>query len=259
MPVDAVACGSRRQVCSWRLTYASRTALAITLSCALSLLGACAGTQPKPESARSEHPGDADAPPALDVLPEPLPVESDRVHRALTQASEVLSARFPAIPSDRSHASLSAWVESDVAHWIERRREGVEDTRYLFGLSASNKNTADKAASDQPAGEAAAAAPVDIAAGQVVVAHAVLGLLHEDTALQLEQIPAPSELDQEPEIAEMFREIIRAQMAPFISAALREYGECANTAYAGDEELEAFGQLCHARHDRLKAERATRN
>jgi hypothetical protein len=195
------------------------------------------------------------------VLPEPLPIATDSVHRALTQASEVLSTRFPPIPNDRSHASLSAWVESDVAQWIERRREGVEDTRYLFGLPASAKTTVEHEAGDQAAGDAAAVAHQgghqDIADGQVVVAHAVLGLLHEDTALQLEQIPPPSELDQEPEIAEMFREIIRAQMAPFISAALRDYSECANMAYAGDDELEAMGQLCHARHDRLKAERAT--
>ena len=185
----------------------------------------------------AEHPGDAVAPPSLDALPTPLPVDHQAVHDALTLAGQIFAAPLPTPPADRANASLSVWVDGEVASWIVRRRESVEETRFLFRLPA-------KDAEDEPSDEEIR---------KNVVARAVLGLLQEDTALQLSRIPAPSELDSEPEIAAMFDELVKGRAEPFVYAAQREYVECANAGYRFGDELEPLARFCHARHDKLAA------
>jgi hypothetical protein len=89
-----------------------------------------------------------------------------------------------------------------------------------------------------------------IRATQVIVS-AVIGLLQEDTAYQLSLIPQPKELDNEPEIAAMFHELVRGQSDPFQNAALTEYLQCVK---AGDDvggPLLRFARFCQQRHDRL--------
>jgi hypothetical protein len=85
-----------------------------------------------------------------------------------------------------------------------------------------------------------------------VLRSAVVGLLQEDTAQALGAIPAPSELDSEPEIAELYRELVRVQSEPFIGAACAEYRACAEVAEEeGGSQLERFGEFCRARFERL--------
>ncbi|HKU40605.1 MAG TPA: hypothetical protein VJR89_20735 [Polyangiales bacterium] len=199
-----------------------------------SLLLLCCATHPAPAvSSQPEklRPGDASAPPSLRALPELSKDRSERLHRGLTQAKQVFAAQLPAAPSERSYDVLSAWVESEVAHWIDARRDAVEETRFQFKSSAP-----------EPATQ--------------VIASAVIGLLQEDTAHQLAQIPQPRELDNEPEIAALFHELVLGQADPFQRAALEEYESCAK---AGDEEggqLQRFAKFCKERHHRLAAAEA---
>ncbi|HEX2677964.1 MAG TPA: hypothetical protein VHM19_15025 [Polyangiales bacterium] len=175
--------------------------------------------------------GDPNAVPsiaALPTLPRAQPDPRERVHAAFTQANELFEQRMPVPPADRSYASLSDWVERDIAPWIEHRRDGIDEVRFELNRELSE--------------------PID-----TVVRGALVGLLQESTTIELERIPPPSELDQEPDVAAMFRDVIRAQAQPFTNAALHEYRDCANTGYRGDEEQKRWARFCHKRFDRLQA------
>jgi hypothetical protein len=186
-------------------------------------------TQPAPTAqSRPEKlgPGDVTAPPSLRALPELGEARSSQLQRALSLAGQVFAAPLPPPPVERKYDALSAWVENDVAHWIAQRRDAVEETRFQFNSSDPEPATR-------------------------VIVCAVIGLLHEDTAYQLALIPQPQELDNEPEIAAMFHELVHGQAEPFENAALTEYRQCK----AAGEELGGasmrFAHFCQQRRDRL--------
>lgn len=192
------------------------------------LLAGCAASQRPGADGLALRDGDASAPPSLAALPGLEPQDSQRWHRGLTLARQVFERALPPPPVDRSYASLSEWVEQDVAAWIAARRESMEEARFQF--SSTTGATPDA----------------------LVVRSAVVGLLQEDTAQTLATIPAPSELDSEPEIAELYRELVRVQSEPFIGAARGEYRACAELAeQEGGRQLERFGEFCRSRFDRL--------
>jgi hypothetical protein len=137
---------------------------------------------------------------------------------------------LPEPPSDRSYQRLQTWIDQDVVPWVSARRESVDETRFEFGLEHG-------ASTDER-----------------IVATAVLGLLQEDTALTLANIPSPAELDSEPEVAQMFRDLVRTQSQPFQSAALSEYHDCATRAYEQGQELRRWALFCHGRFDHLEAQ-----
>ena len=208
------------------------------LGCLL-LLSACGASQPRPAqpiAAPALEPGDPDAPPSLRALPELAEGASGntaRTHQGLLLARQALDAALPEPPVDHSYAALHGWVDTTVVAWLDRRREQTEATRERFLLEGEPSS------------------------GEAIVSHAVLGLLQEDTAHSLARIPAPSELDSEPEIADMYRDIVRAQADSFVSTALLEWKACAEGAYRGPADMQAWAEFCHARFDRLK-EQATR-
>ena len=194
-----------------------------------SLLVLGCATQPPPAAQTQPEkfgPGDAQAPPSLRALPELGKDRSSQLHRALTMAGQVFAAPLPPAPIERSYAELSDWVDSDVARWIDLRRDAVEETRFQFNSSDS-----------QP--------------GTRVILSAVIGLLQEDTAYQLSLIPQPKELDNEPEIAALFRELVQGQTDPFQNAALSEYLQCVTGANEQGGPHLRFARFCQQRHDRL--------
>jgi hypothetical protein len=175
--------------------------------------------------------GDVQAEPSLAVLPEMLrvpPGMNERTHTAFTMASALFAAPCPVAPSDRSYAVLSAWVESAVTQWVERRRDGILETNSTFAHNTPQT------------------------ASDAVVSSAVSGLLQEDTALALQNIPRPAELDSEPDIAVMFRDVVRAQARPFVGAALEAYRKCADAGEGGSDELGRWALFCRARFERLR-------
>jgi len=203
-------------------------------ACALAL-GACEQT-PKARDASSLQPlreGDPDAPPSLSALPDLVPggdADTPRMHDGMLLARAAFDAVLPDAPVDRSFGSLQRWVEREVSAWVERRRGQVDATRACFERGG---------------------APSE---GESVVRHAVLGLLEEDTARWLGRIPPPRELDDEPEIASMYVEMVRAQTRPFLDLSVSELGDCANEGYRASSELRPFALFCHARFDRLQRE-----
>ena len=203
-------------------------------SLALVCVAGCAAQSAAPAEQSVEYSGgDADAPPNLAALPD-LPNgasgDTPRTHQGLLIARQTLDAALPEPPGDRSYASLQHWVETDVVAWIAKRRSQTRATRDRFLLEGEPSDS------------------------ELVVSHAVVGLIDEDTALALARLPAPSELDSEPEIAAMYRDVVRAQAAGFSTSAVMEFRDCANTAYRGPEDMRAWARFCHARFDRLQSE-----
>jgi hypothetical protein len=173
--------------------------------------------------------GDSDGPPAFAALPDlGTSQQSPRMQQGFSLARQVLANGLPTPPDDRQYRQLQAWIDGTVAPWIAQRRDGVDETRFQFALD-------DGAASPE-----------------VAVARGVLGLMHENTALELSHIPSPAELDSEPEIAEMFHELVATQAKPFVNAAMGEYRKCAELAAAEGGELTRWARFCAARHEHLR-------
>jgi hypothetical protein len=175
--------------------------------------------------------GDANARPSLAVLPA-LPTgasgNTTRTHHGLLVAREALDTTMPTPPHDRSYLSLKSWVDAELVVWLERRREQADLTRARFALET------------------------EVSGSERAVSHAALGLIHEDTALWLGTIPAPRELDSEPEIAALYRELVSVQVDTFLNSAVVEFRDCANEAYQAADDMRGWARFCHARFDRLR-------
>jgi hypothetical protein len=196
--------------------------------------GAHAATQP-PARAAARAPGNPSAPPTLAALPDlPAAAETERTHQGILVARQALDAPLPEPPGDRSFASLQHWANTEVASWVAQRQSQMENARARLLLEG--------------------APSVD----ERIVSHAVLALLHENTARELEDIPAPKELDSEQEIARMYRDLMQQQANTFSATALLDLRECANLAYGGTEDMRGFAGYCHTRFDRLQDEARTR-
>lgn len=207
------------------------------LSC-LTLLAACATASPDVAvSSNALYRGDPAAPPAFAVLPDVTkPQQTTRVAQGLSLARHVLGTALPTAPDDRRYASLQAWIDETVAPWISARRDSVDETRFQFGLG-DNAARPDK---------------IKPAEAEQVIARAVLGLMQENTAQELSQMPMPEELDSEPEIAEIYRDLVSTQSKPFRNAALAEYEQCSALADDAGRELQRWAEFCHVRSVHLR-------
>lgn len=177
--------------------------------------------------------GQPEAPPNLACLPElgsGGPADTRRTHEGLVLTQRALDEDFPLPPVDRSYAALQRWMQDEVAAWIAARTGAASALHAQFGLDGA------------------------AAQSERVVGQAALGLLQEDTALDLQTIPPPSELAAEPEIRAMFQDIVATKAEPFLAAALIAFRECADEAYEGPEATAHFAAFCDARFQRLRAE-----
>lgn len=199
------------------------------------LLGACAGSAPRAQGAEAQalSPGRPDGPPKLSALPS-LPrgeqAGTERTRQGLLVMREAFDAVLPESPAEASYDNLQHWVDGAVVDWIGRRNAKLEQARFEFGVGRE----------PTPA--------------EHIVALAATGLLQEDTARQLATIPSPAELQGEPMVQEVYRDVIRAQARPFLSSALVRYRECADEAHDGPEALRHWAGFCDGRFQRLKQE-----
>jgi hypothetical protein len=195
-------------------------------------VAACASSTPEVEVQRAAlRAGDPAGPPAFAALPDvPAGDQTPRTEQGLSLAREVFANVLPQAPSDRRYSTLKAWIDQTVVAWIAARREGVDETRFQFAV--------DEGAS----------------ATEQVIARGVLALLQESTALELTHIPSPSELDTEPEIAEIFRDLVTTQAEPFRRAAIADFHQCAKLAAAEGGELRAWAHFCSARFHKLRGD-----
>ena len=74
--------------------------------------------------------------------------------------------------------------------------------------------------------------------------------MYEDIARVLRDVPAPEDLDDEPEILEIYGQVLESQARPFLETARRAYHACALNA-SEPESMRHWSRFCRGREDNL--------
>jgi len=194
----------------------------------IALLAACGGPQ-----ARSGplDPGLVDASPSIDCLPDP-DVEREaltqRMRFGWTLAEESFSVPPPEPPTDRSALNLETWSEQVLSPWLARKTHTIEAARRELDRAAEENHR------------------------QRIMGGAIVGLMYEDVARVLRSIPPPAELEDEPDIQELYQDILRSQARPFLEHARRAYSACAQNAVQPDS-MRHWSRFCSGRERNLPA------
>jgi hypothetical protein len=161
--------------------------------------------------------------PSLDVSDAEL---SDRMRMARLLSAESLELPAPAIPDDRSAGSLARWSDRELKAWVSAKLKRAEDARRELDRAALENHR------------------------QRILAGALVGLVYEDVARTLLVLPLPKELESEPEIGAIFRELMEKQAAPYLFHARLAYVACAGNA-SGMITLAHWSDFCSAREEGL--------
>jgi hypothetical protein len=192
------------------------------------LLGACAAQQVQPRVLAT---GDTDGPPSIEGLPS-LDVEEEKLTREMRMArmlsEESLNLPHPVLPQGRTALDLEAWGESTLRPWLEHKHRSIAAARQELDRAAAQNQR------------------------QRIVAGALMGLIHEDVARVLLELPVPAELDAEPEVRAVYRELTLRQAAPYLEQARLSYEACAGNARA-IATLVHWSSYCRDRRDALPA------
>jgi len=201
-----------------------RTGIAPLLVC---LLGAgCAAGQAKTTTL---YVGDARGGASIEVLPSLDVSESEltaEMRMARLLSAESLELPAPTAPGDRSAERLSDWSDRELKDWLSEKQQRAEAARAELDRAATQNHR------------------------QRIMAGALVGLVYEDIARTLLLIPVPAELDSEPEVAALFRELMAKQAAPFLTHAELAYAACAGNAL-GLESMAHWADFCERRAERL--------
>jgi len=199
--------------------------VSLALMCA-AVVG-CGGSQ---TSSESLYRGSTDEPPSMEVLPQadvPRAELTERMRFALLLAQESFELEEPHPPVNATTANVQQWADGELEAWLEKKNERVEAARAELDAAAEEDHR------------------------QRIMAGALVGLMYEDVARVLLQVPVPAELQRsEPEIAKIFREIVRFQAKPYIEHAKRAYYACARNAVR-PESMRHWSHFCAARRDGL--------
>lgn len=174
-------------------------------------------------------PGNVDGPPTMECLPDPDVQDTaltQRMRFGWTLAEESFLVPPPAAPNDRAALNLETWSEEVLAPWLERKTHTIEAARRELDQAAEEEHR------------------------QRIMGGAIVGLMYEDVARLLRSIPPPEELASEPEIADIYRDILRSQARPFLEHARRAYSACAQNAIR-PESMRHWSRFCAGRQDRL--------
>ena len=129
-------------------------------------------------------------------------------------------------PAGGTHREITQWTETELRRWLERKHQMVEAARAELNVAAEESHA------------------------QRVWAGALVGLMYEDVARVLVDVPVPRELVEDPEIAVIFRDVVRSQASPYLDHAQRAYRACHLNARQR-RELEPWGSFCEDRRINL--------
>ena len=161
--------------------------------------------------------------PSLDVDEQAM---SKEMRMARMLSAESLNLPDPPLPNGRTADDIQRWSEDTLAPWLQRKQESAEAARAELDQAAIQ---------DQR---------------QRIVAGALVGLVYEDVAQGLLRVPAPRELESEPEVLAMYNELLQQQAAPYLMHAKLGYDACAANAHALSS-LEHWSTFCGERSARL--------
>jgi hypothetical protein len=189
-------------------------------------LAACGGPPLRPGPL---DPGQTEAAPSMQTLPDP-DVRDEAFSRRMRFGWQLAAESFvvppPEPPRDRMAQDLQLWSEQVLSPWIERKVATVEAARRELDHAAEENHR------------------------QRIISGAIVGLMYEDVGMALRSIPPPAELDDEPEIRTIYRDILRSQARPFLEHARRAYQACAGNA-ARPPGMRHWRRYCAGREERL--------
>lgn len=179
------------------------------------------------------NPGRVEADPSMECLPDP-DVQRDALTRRMrfgwTLAEESFLVPPPSPPDERSAQNLEQWSSDVLGAWLERKTHTIEAARHELDQAAEENHR------------------------QRIMGGAIVGLMYEDVARVLRSIPPPRELDDEPEIREIYQDVLRGQARPFLEHARRAYSACAQNAVQ-PASMRHWSRFCSGREDQLPGRR----
>jgi hypothetical protein len=173
--------------------------------------------------------GRVGAAPSLRCLPDPDVVDAElspRMRTALELADESFAVQAPPPPTSRSALDLTDWAEGPLRDWLGRKTQAIEEARHELDAAAEESHR------------------------QRIMGGAVVGLMYEDVARVLRAVPAPEDLEDEPEILEIYQQVLESQARPFLETARRAYHACALNA-SEPESMRHWSRFCRGREDAL--------
>jgi len=175
------------------------------------------------------NPGQVECDPSMECLPDP-DIEEASMTRLMrfgwTLAEESFLVPPPPTPDDQSAGSLESWSEQVLSPWIQRKTHTIEVARRELDRAAEQMHR------------------------QRIMGGAIVGLMYEDIARVLTSIPPPSELDDEPEIRRVYRNVLRSQARPYLEQARQAYRACAQNAIR-PSSMRHWSRFCSARQEQL--------
>lgn len=205
-----------------------RWGIASLVSCALCV--GCASQANKGPQFAGDARGDAtmEVLPSLDVVDDALTPEM-RMARMLS--ADCLELTPPSAPTDHSAAQLTEWSDHQLKSWLmEKQRRAAAARQELDRAAVQNHR-------------------------QRILAGALVGLVFEDVARDLLELPAPSELEDEPEVSKIYREVVMSQASPYLVHARLAYEACAGNAQ-GLATMGHWGDFCSRRAEALPTQQS---
>lgn len=194
----------------------------------LVLVAGCATAKTAPT--RALYPGDAQAAPSIEALPQPdVPVRSmtKRMRFAWLLAEESFELPDPPPPpKGASMSDLEQWSDTKLEPWLAKKSRLVEAARAELDTAADQDHR------------------------QLIIAGALVGLMYEDVARVLLDVPPPNELRSEPKIRSIYHDVVDFQASPYLRLARRAYRACSANA-VWPHGMRAWSRFCSDRLDRL--------
>lgn len=141
-----------------------------------------------------------------------------------TESFELARPRRP--PRGARMQELQMWSDQELQRWLAQKNQLVEAARAELNEAAEENHP------------------------QRVLAGALVGLMYEDVARVLLDVPVPAELRREPDIARIYREVVVAQAKPYLDHARRAYRACELNG-RGRSRLGDWSRFCEERSARL--------
>lgn len=204
-----------------------RLALAATL---IGTLGACGASDPY--SHTPTFMGRIDGPPSMSCIP-----DTDRSPEGYTEhmregvalAEASFGDAAPPPPASRSAHDLEQWSNGVLRTWLETKSHAIEAARRELDAASEENHR------------------------QRILGGAIVGMMYEDIARVLRSVPAPVDLDSEPEIMEIYQNLVRSQARPFLELSRSAYRACSLNADR-PPGMRHFSTFCRERLDALPEE-----
>lgn len=151
---------------------------------------------------------------------------TEHMRRGLALAEASFDVPAPSPPASRAAGDLTDWSNGPLRAWLEQKQGAIHAARQELDLAAEESHR------------------------QRILGGAVVGLMNEDVARVLRAVPAPVDLDTEPEILRIYEDLVRSQARPFLELSRSAYRACSLNADhpAG---MRHFSTFCRERLDQL--------